>query len=338
MPRFRSQDWRVELLLGFLMFVFFSSWSAADTLQDRMVWWRTQAFSCSTPFAFPSKNVQAGDCEDGDMTLFNGLLCAAGEKIGCDAVKAAQGADGRWWRSPRRIGMENPPHPPSFSPDQVRGILLYALTMGDVTSFDRWVHWVDDKRPCWVKFGNCLLKGWPRVCPDDAPQKGCTFRIGTCSAVEEVGKFIHSSKGELCRNVLDEFAAFDPGGGKWVHDFVYPTGLLSAGAAAVNDNDYPLHLAAVDLFILSKIDPTSDGLKYGAPILALRDPDNPFFLYLAKRPSADIESLLLRVCPSPAQPSTLRFQWSWERPSASKPWLQSMYWDCIFIGKLLGAA
>lgn len=216
--------------------------------------------------------------------------------------------------------------------------MLYALTKTDVTNFDRWVDWVDDKRPCWIKLGGpCLMKGWPRVCPDDRPQKGCTFRIGTCSNLEEVGKFIRSSKGELCRNVLDEFAKFDPGSDKWVRDFVYPTALLSAGSAAVNDKDYPLHLAAVDIFILSKIDPGSDAVKYGALILALRDPENPFFLYLDKKPKADIEALLLRICPSRAQPSTRRFQWSWERPSSDKPWLESMYWDCIFMGKLLGA-
>lgn len=42
--------------------------------------------------------------DDGDMTLFNGFLRAAGEDLACDALRAPLDSTGQWWRSPRRVG------------------------------------------------------------------------------------------------------------------------------------------------------------------------------------------------------------------------------------------
>jgi hypothetical protein len=64
----------------------------ATPLDDAMTYWRAKAFHCTDNGKdFPSKErmptaKDPSPCEDGDMTLFNGLLCAAGESIGCDAV------------------------------------------------------------------------------------------------------------------------------------------------------------------------------------------------------------------------------------------------------------
>jgi hypothetical protein len=114
----------------------------ADELTNRDAYWRQNAFSCSVNVpSFPSKEIlgHPQDCDDGDMTLFNGLLCAAGESGGCDAVAHSQGTDGRWWRSPRRIGWGSPDHDVSFSPDQSVGVLLYALHTGDRGRFSKWL-------------------------------------------------------------------------------------------------------------------------------------------------------------------------------------------------------
>jgi hypothetical protein len=100
-----------------------------DDLAARDAFWRQKAFLCAAaPPAFPSKEIvgQPQDCDDGDMTLFNGLLCAAGESVGCDAVARSQGVDGRWWRSPRRIGWEAPSHDVSFSPDNTSSALKFC--------------------------------------------------------------------------------------------------------------------------------------------------------------------------------------------------------------------
>src|SRR5690348_11546418 len=81
----------------------------AGELTERRAAWHAGAPRCGE---FPSKEA----CEDGDTTLFNGLLCASGEPLGCRAVQRAQGADGRFWRSPRRVD-GNLGQPKSFSRD-----------------------------------------------------------------------------------------------------------------------------------------------------------------------------------------------------------------------------
>jgi hypothetical protein len=50
-------------------------------------------------------------CVDGDLTTYNGLLCASGDPEGCEAVARSQDARhsqdyrGRWFRSPHRLWM-----------------------------------------------------------------------------------------------------------------------------------------------------------------------------------------------------------------------------------------
>lgn len=308
----------------------------SQTLDESMDFWRSKAFLCDDGrgHKFPSKErTPAADnpstCDDGDMTLFNGLLCASGEELGCSGVKFAQDSDtGRWWRSPRRIGFEWPKNDVSFSPDQALGVLHYAVHEKDTSRFKAWVAWIDEHRPCTLSLGGgfCALKGWPRFCPDDQPDKRCTFRLGNCAELEVVGAFLKEPV-RICRDVLKAY-------GMNVDNFVYPTALLAAGAAAVNEKDYPLHLAAVQIFLLKRAG-IDTGL--GGQILELRDNRNPFFVFLAEGPTARVRELLLKECPTQATPSASRSQWSWERPSSDEPWKNSMYWDCIFVGRLLGS-
>ena len=319
--------------------------SKATPLDDAMVWWRAHAFHCTDGgLDFPSKERKptAGDtsaCEDGDMTLFNGLLCAAGESIGCKAVRDSQTAnDGRWWRSPRRanLRLEYPQADVSFSPDQLLGVLLYAITTQDAVRFAGYLKFLDTDRPCVVTNpinGSCILQGWPRLCNDDSVDHRCTFRPGTCDEIERVGNRLGAAGGDLCRRVLSQFQIQVNN----VRDFLYPTELLAAGAVVVNEQDFPLHLAAVKIFLLIQMQDTSPYIKASGDILAVRDPSNPFFLYLSEGPSPNVLNRVLQGCPSQANPAG-RYdqQWTWERPIPPAPWIKSMYWDCIFMGRLLG--
>jgi hypothetical protein len=69
--------------------------------------------------------------------------------------------------------------------------------------------------------------------------------------------------------------------------------------------------------------------------IAADEPLNPFFQYVAHRreSKASMLPLILPECPSEAtdQPH-LRSQWAWERDSNGKAWLNTMYWDCLYIG------
>lgn len=81
---------------------------------------------------FPTKGGQdaAQPCDDGDMNLFNGLMCTAGLQGACEAVTYSQDSNsGRWYRSPRRqllgpVGTVN-----SFSPDMAIGIYHWLVTI-----------------------------------------------------------------------------------------------------------------------------------------------------------------------------------------------------------------
>jgi len=153
--------------------------------------------------AFPSKAIvipNANDprdplnpndlCGDGDQTTYNGMLCAAGIKEGCDAVRESQDSSGRWFRSPHRRWMwtarcpDEALHPDlyrdrcahGFSPDMNLGVLLYVLQTKDRARYTRWLEWLDGNaattvlcklRNNEIDFTDCVKVEWPRVCPED---------------------------------------------------------------------------------------------------------------------------------------------------------------------------
>lgn len=116
--------------------------------------WEANAYSCKAPdgTVFPSK----GSCDDGDSTLFNGILCDSGDSRGCDAVRDSftqlDQTHGRFWRSPRAAQTNNDgkgaSDPGSFSPDQELGVLLYAWKTKDSTRLIQWFNTINDSRSC----------------------------------------------------------------------------------------------------------------------------------------------------------------------------------------------
>jgi hypothetical protein len=126
--------------------------------------WDASAFKCVAPdgFAFPSKpQTDSGSptlCDDGDMTLFNGLLCYSGNQLACEAVRRSQTPDGRFWRSPLRAQtgnlhyeggtayLDDTGNDKSFSPDMELGVLLYAIRTRDTSALSRWYNWISASR------------------------------------------------------------------------------------------------------------------------------------------------------------------------------------------------
>lgn len=323
-------------LLHFVVACFFAilniaSPALADDLSDRDAFWRQKTFSCiAISPSFPSKEVlgQPQDCEDGDMTLFNGLLCTAGENAGCDAVARAQGPDGRWWRSPRRIGWEAPTHDVSFSPDQSLGVMLYAVQTRDSTRFARWLAWIESNRPCLVTIGNsCIKYGWLRFCTDDA-DKRCTLRPDDCVNIEQVAIKL-GVDGTLCRRIMHELGLSD--------DALKPLGDFLLASSAVNDPGFPQHLAAVHILLALRLGVDTAKAGQAATILATRTANNPFFAYLNEGATPSVVAAVLSTCPAQDRPSSNRFQWTWERVMKPNSWGESMYWECIFLGDLMRA-
>jgi hypothetical protein len=106
----------------------------------------------------------------------------------------------------------------------------------------------------------------------------------------------------------------------------------------LNRPGYSQHLTAVEIFLLRKLGHNDPRLVGAAFALSLKQPQNPFFLYLSKGATNEVAQLVMRLCPRPATglPTELR-QWAWEREDSDEAWKQSMLWDCIFMARLLGA-
>ena len=110
--------------------------ATADELKELFHCGRLEPFTAPTPgstfrskLGTPSAH-NSSICEDADMTLFNGLLCASGEKLGCDAVRESQAPDGRWWRS--RGGLAKiQAWASTYRFHQALGVMLYAVTTHD---------------------------------------------------------------------------------------------------------------------------------------------------------------------------------------------------------------
>ena len=112
----------------------------------------------------------------------------------------------------------------------------------------------------------------------------------------------------------------------------------ATGNMAYNPNGE--HLAAVEVFVLRNLGYSSDVLDKAAVTAFSRDSNNPLFEYLAHDRSPAMLKIILDKCPSFERPSKKRFQWFPERgedlqgDTKNTAWVESMYWDCLFLSHL----
>jgi len=284
----------------------------AQSTQARQAYWQEMAPLCA---GYPAK----ADCVDGDMTLFAGLLCVAGEERGCAMVRDSQGADGRWWRSPRRNpGNLGETH--SFSRDMALGVLLYLVSSRDTGAAERWLAWIKGNRSCMVDKpgGGCLVRGPYRFCRDDS-DLSCTLTPGNWALLGRVWAALGLELSAEMRwaSGLDSDAL-------WLQAKVNPLG-------------FELHLQAVEVLLKQRLTVDQTSTVKAASILVERQPQNPFFSYLQGGGSAALQQQLLALCPDPAQGYARRNQWAWERATDGQAWRDSMGWDCLFLSKLAGS-
>ena len=274
--------------------------------------WRNLAPTCA---GYPSK----ADCDDGDMTLFGGLICAGGESKGCDLVRDAQGPDGQWWRSPRRTS-GNLGQPNSFSRDMAMGVLLYLATTRDSAAAERWLSWIHANRSCGVKGprGKCLVPGVHRFCRDDKDFR-CAMTPGNWAIMARVWDHLG-----LPRSTEMRLSAGSD-------DLVLPT------QAEHSPVGFQLHLLGVEALLKKRVGAESSAVTKATALLYERQPENPFFAYLAQGASPELEMRVDTLCPVIGDASTARNQWSWERDTTEQAWRNSMGWDCLFLSHLVEA-
>lgn len=313
----------------------FSASASDEQLEERYLFWQSKAFQCAVDgIHFPSRpTVDAGQpCDDGDMTLFNGLLCFAGEERGCEGVRQAQDSTtGEWFRSPRISLKGNDRGGASFSPDMALGVQLYLVKTRDVERATKWANWLHRLTPCSIEswWGDgCWVEGIPRFC---APEMGCTMRPGDAASLAQTFDLLHDQNGmeALPHGRLRGYlASFEE-----IGEFI--TSLNSR----FNEPGFSQHLVAVEIMLKQASHGESAELKEMAKRLADKSENsgNAFLSNLAGKRREDIVQQVLDRCPSPAAlPEPPLHQWQWERDTLDKAWLHSCYWDCIFMGRLLG--
>lgn len=329
----------------------FAAPTAREHVADLLPLWRANAPFCS---GAPSSE----NCEDGDMTLFSGLLCASGDALGCASVKTAQGVDGRWYRSPRL--QQHPDLKPSnsFSWDMALGVQLYAVTTGDKVALARWLQWVEASRPCLTESPvidgkkYCLVRGWPRWCPDD-DEKGCTARPQDLATlivtVDKLGvqippptetavpggtagiilaPLISASREANAALSLEKLLPLARG--------LQPTIVLLD--AAGNRPGYSRHLAGVDILLLRRLGAGNETVDRAAQVLVAHEADNPFFQFLAGKSAEDISTRLIAIAPdSVASMPHEKADWAWQRETSEQAWKKSNLWDFVFMANIVGS-
>lgn len=305
-------------LIGWVLFLVpspsVSEPASRQELNARMASWNQQAFACTVPSTggtFPTK--QSGEvsqpCDDGDMTLFNGLLCASGDLRGCAGVADAQDlSTGQWFRSPRIRALGSSREATSFSPDMALGTQLYLVAARDSGRGEKWLAWLESIVPCAVEFGGtCILRGHvPRFCTNDGPERGCTMRPGDAAQLASTVDFLQSEAGlgklrdGRLRGYLGTFGG--------------ASGRLIEINARWNRPGYSQHLVGVEIFLMRLKGLGSPSLDQAALELQSKNPGNAFYSYLAEGPSQRVlDELLARCPPSGVLTQEPRRQWQWER-------------------------
>ena len=293
---------------------------------------------------YPSKN----HCDDGDMTLFNGLLCMAGFEEACGAVADAQDENGRFWRSPDRKG-DNKGDPHSFSRDMSLGVLAYLVATKDKLAAQKWISWIGDNKKCLYAsgqdcgfslpgaLGGAKLFDYPKlpvVCTDEqtvekdykgmiefsltTPLPRCLITPGLANLMTEVFSYIGVEGAETVNPI--NFPAPD-------HADSLAQDLSLDGAKG-----FEIHLHGVKVLIRQQM---GQDQSQTARSVLMKAPGNLFFQHLYGNSGKGMKAQLLSVCPGADDELPGRgHQWTWERDRSEKAWEDSMVWDCLFIRQM----
>lgn len=188
-------------------------------LEKRLKDWKRRPFTrCEPPIrnpddlssfpAFPSKiEGPTRLCDDGDMNLFNGLICSVGIDEGCEAVRLSQSrVDGSWWRAPSKIDRPDPctivgKCQTTFNSDQALGVYLYVEQTGDAEAFQRWLTWISRNPICNTASGACGWPGQARFCSNKGD---CAMHAIDCTLVLVLGELYGAAARatQICGNAL----------------------------------------------------------------------------------------------------------------------------------------
>lgn len=252
------------------------------------------------------KGIACGEQDDksldsGDSMLWGGLLCSSGGEVAqCTATVLSQTSNGQLFRNPGLSRGKN-----DSSRDMLLGFLCYLTASRNHTAAKRLIKYLRDNDY--------------KLC-DNATDNRCN-----------VGRIQHTAIWGTMKRV-------------WSHIGLAPTWEMEQGDLQGDESiiklqskfsaeGFPLHLVGVELMLRQATNSYSNKLAEAADALRSRQPDNPFFEYIAKGKTRRAAQLVLDKCPTTL--NHIRKQWAWQRAESEKAWLQSKGWDCIYMANLL---
>lgn len=262
--------------------------------------------------------------EDGDMLVFSGIACAGGEEEGCRLVRAAQDPpSGRFWRSPWRAGEQDRPDHATFSGDQLKGVLHYFARANpdpqDTERLRAFIRYVATQ-PTQVPSEQLGLERGYSSCNQRAPNFTCLIS-GDWSLLQMLA-VRYGIQADLPPDLPGLLARY----GTSLDTLVWEALMTNTG--------YRLHLVANSAWLLRTLAPQDERVRRAIAIIAARQPDNPFFLWLHIGADARVQQLVDAKCPVPPT-SSPRMDWAWQRAEVQKRWERSLVWDCVFMNALL---
>ena len=114
--------------------------------------------------------ISKGNCDHGDATLYAGLLCLSGNKLGCDTARGSISESGKVWRSPKAVNNDTPN---SSSRDMFLGAMAYFVGSKDVEALQR---------------VSLYLKTTGKIC-EDATDGRCNMTSNTRDLLDQVRAF-----------------------------------------------------------------------------------------------------------------------------------------------------
>ncbi len=270
-------------------------------LQNKRALIKTWAALC------PDGTQSHGECPFGDMTIFSGMGCLAGDKDRCEDVRKAQGPDGRWWRSPGLVDIEKPD---SFSRDQARGALAYLVATKDVEAAKRWQAYIESNNGKMCNIAN-------------KTNNRCTITPGSSRLFRAVWLYLGLTPA------------------KWMKKTQWWAPIYDPIEAMLQPDNFPMHLSALYSWIRIEIErrggPATDKVdKKVIKIITRREPGNPYFKMLRDGPTQEVADLILQKCPD-VKPAAELTDWAWQRSQKLKKGQTEYVWqhasghDCIFI-------
>ena len=314
--------------------------------------------------------VKGGGPGVGDSVLFSAILYYSGEEWAGESVRRSQGADGRVWRAPQRVGKDSEP---TFSRDHLLGAMLYMVTLkkrgkGDIAiefGSKLW-DWIAEKRRKEIQKAvdeissistlRNLVRN-PRKTLDTILGGAVPSRYRICDGADDYCSISLIPYGHWGRLMLEvwKYVGVPTSVSKsvsrkipipFVPDLSFSldfdlneySGIdydlifeQNNLANVIRDSSFHNHLSVVTALILREIGKSSSKSEETVKAIAQSNP-NPFLLWMNGQ-FDEAKQKAVELCPR-VQPAE-RAQWAWEREYEQKAWEKSFGWDFIAVINLL---